>query len=282
MAKTVSRTKTPARGKKAMNADEYKASIAAFEKRRKKRLDEAEEEAKVEEAAMENANSDEDENTDEESAVVEEINENSDTPTLEDKINLIKDRRDRRDADGDTEDPETAKGIIAHQDEDIETLLEIVEELQAKNDFAQQDEGDDEPDKKDCDVLTEGGGGGPEIIIKTDSREAIKREIKERVNLGLVGRTLKLDGLEDKTPLEAKKAIIKKLRPRLNLDGKGAMYIDVAYEQSIEEMKTPKDTNYQRGQVFNADSRGRQSSGASKSQKARENMLKRMQNGGNE
>jgi hypothetical protein len=265
--------------RKAMNSDEMQKSIAAFEERRKRRLDDAD-------AATDGADDSTppaEENKDEESVVAAETQENSDTPpappSSEDRVQLIKDRRDRRDADGDPDDPETAKGIIAHQDEDIEALLEIVEELQAKQDFAaKKDEGASVP-AADCDPGEPSGGGGKEIIIKTDSKD----EIKQRVKLGLIGRELHLDGLEDKPPLEAKKAVIKKLRPTLNLDGKGAQYIDVVYELALDERNSVKDTDYQRKQMFNADRKdgGKPASNGS-AQSARERMIDRMMNGGNE
>lgn len=47
----------------------------------------------------------------------------------------VKARRDRRDEDGDPEDMEGAMSVIAHQDEDIDTLYDIIDTLLARQDF---------------------------------------------------------------------------------------------------------------------------------------------------
>lgn len=56
-------------------------------------------------------------------------------PAVSDIIKTVMDRRDRRDSDGDPEDIQGAMGIIANQDEDIGTLLDCIEQMQAQNDF---------------------------------------------------------------------------------------------------------------------------------------------------
>ena len=47
----------------------------------------------------------------------------------------VKDNRDRRDADGDPEDLESAKGVIANQDEDMDILFDIIDTLLAQKEF---------------------------------------------------------------------------------------------------------------------------------------------------
>jgi len=47
----------------------------------------------------------------------------------------VKARRDRRDEEGDPEDMEGAMSVIAHQDEDIDILYDIIDTLLAKQDF---------------------------------------------------------------------------------------------------------------------------------------------------
>lgn len=49
---------------------------------------------------------------------------------------MVKDRRDRRDAAGDPESTEAAMVTIAQQDEDLETLLGVIDVLNAQKDFA--------------------------------------------------------------------------------------------------------------------------------------------------
>ncbi len=254
------------KNRNAAKRQDMKKSIAAYDARRKRRLDEADE--------AEKENEDEDtENSDEESQVAEEAKESSpsDTESIEERISMVKDRRDRRDAEGDPEDPETAKGVIAQQDEDIDKLLEIVEELQATADIATAENSDSDEDTENSDEDDE------EKSINADSVDAI---IAERLKLGRLGDRLNIDGLESLKPMEAKKRVIKAIKPELKLDGKGNHYIKTAFDIAVQELDNRKDTLYQRKQMFNADSAGFQSGSKSKSQEARDKMLSRMQNGG--
>lgn len=260
---------------KATNSDENRKKIAAFEERRKRRLDEAEAEKEKEAAA----------NADTDSEVAEEIKENSDTPpadnekpSVEERVSLIKDRRDRRDADGDAADLEAAKAAIAEQDEDIEQLIEIVEELQAANDIAatntDTDNGGEE--NKDEDDKPDSG----EKPMDADSVDAV---IAERLKLGRIGDRLNLDGLETLKPIDAKKRIIKAIKPDLRLDGKSKHYVNTAFDIALQELNARKGTDYQRRQMFNADGRNRTNADAgSTAMSARERMIDRMMNGGDE
>ena len=54
---------------------------------------------------------------------------------IEAQLAEVKARRDRRDEDGDPEDMEGAMSVIAHQDEDIDILYDIIDTLLAKQDF---------------------------------------------------------------------------------------------------------------------------------------------------
>lgn len=260
------------KSKKAMNSDEMRKKVAAFEERRKRRLDEAEtEEAKKAEA----------ENADTESEVTEEIKDNSDnpptdTPSVEERIGLIKDRRDRRDEGGDADDLEAAKVIIADQDEDIEQLIEIVEELQAEIDIAATD---NDPDKQDNDPDKEDNDEHCEKPMNADSVDAV---VAERLKLGRIGDRLNIDGLETLKPLDAKKRIIKAIKPDLRLDGKSKHYVNTAFDIAMQEVNTRKDTSYQRKQMFNADGRSNRTDSGSSANSARERMIDRMMNGGNE
>ena len=56
--------------------------------------------------------------------------------TPEELVQMVKDRRDRRDAAGDPDTTEAAMGTIAQQDEDLETLLGVIDVLNAQKDFA--------------------------------------------------------------------------------------------------------------------------------------------------
>lgn len=263
---------------KATNSDENRKKIAAFEARRKRRLDEAEaEKEKEKEEATAAANADTD------SGVTEEIKENGDNPpadkdkpSVEERVSLIKDRRDRRDADGDAADLEAAKAAIAEQDEDIEQLIEIVEELQAANDIATANTDNDEGGEENKDEDNEPDSG--EKPMNADSVDAV---IAERLKLGRIGDRLNLDGLEALKPLDAKKRIIKAIKPDLRLDGKSKHYVNTAFDIAVQELDSRKGTEYQRKQMFNADGRNRTNSGSS-AMSARDRMIDRMMNGGDE
>lgn len=259
---------------KTANSDENRRKIAAYEARRKRRLDEAEEEQKKAEETA---------NTDTESEVTEEIKENSDnpptdTPSIEERIKLIKDRRDRRDADGDTDDLEAAKAAIAEQDEDIEQLIEIVEELQAANDLAAADTDNENENKDEESEDEDDAPGSGEKPLNADSVDAV---VAERLKLGRIGDRLNLDGLETLKPLEAKKRIIKAIKPDLRLDGKSGHYVNTAFDIAVQELNSRKDTGYQRRQMFNADGRNHDNRGNS-AMSARDRMIERMMNGGDE
>lgn len=64
--------------------------------------------------------------------------------TVEERVKLVKDRRDIRDENGDPENTDEAMESIAEQDEDIDTLIDIIDTLLAERDFGKHaDEGND-------------------------------------------------------------------------------------------------------------------------------------------
>ena len=75
-----------------------------------------------------------------EEEVVEEVKDRNPND-VEAQLAEVKARRDRRDEAGDPEDMEDAMSVIAHQDEDIDILYDIIDTLLAKQDF---DAADDE------------------------------------------------------------------------------------------------------------------------------------------
>lgn len=83
--------------------------------------------------------------------------------------------------------------------------------------------------------------------------------------------------------LEAQKAIIRAVNPTMRLDGKSPAYIKAAFDLAKDTMNARKDTNYQRAQMMNgtrrADSASPRTTGA---KAARQRMMDRMENGGNQ
>jgi hypothetical protein len=266
--------------KKAMNADEMAKTVAAFEQRRKARLDGEEEPSAIpEKIIVEGIVKPQENATDGEGTISAEPSESEKKEiTLEEKVQNVKERRDRRDQDGDPQDVDGAKGLIAQQDEDISTLFELLSKLQAAQDFgtvapigdsnsiAKADEGDSTEAK------------GDDKSMNADSVDAI---ISEKLKLARIGDRLNIDGLESVKPIEAKKRIAKAIKPTMNLDGKDTNYINAAFDLAMSEMNTHKGMDYQRKQMFNADSatNPQKVSGASA---ARERMKDKILNGGND
>ena len=185
--------------------------------------------------------------------------------TAQEKVQMVKDRRDHRD----TEDPQNT---IARQDEDIQTLLEVIETLEAQKDFGQAETAADKTDEEES--TAEQTKDKP---MNTDSIDDI---VRTWVRLARIGDRLNLDGLDTIGIVEAKKRIIQKVKPSLRLDGKGESYINAAFDMAVMEIEARKDLNYQRFQMSGfggqrTDSR-ETSPGA---HSARKRMIQRMEKG---
>lgn len=201
-------------------------------------------------------------------------------PTAADKIQQVKDRRNARGQDGDPADMEAAQGVIAQQDEDMGILFDIIDTLLAKADYGKADAEESaaeepvapaaEPEVKDGEgeetpaigaAVSEDGEGTEEPTVVTEpeggklNADSVDAIIRTRIQLGMMGRKLNLDGLETLRIMDAKKAIIKAVRPSLRLDGKSVAYVNAAYDMAVADIraKSVKDTNYQRRQMFNSD-----------------------------
>lgn len=202
----------------------------------------------------------------------------------DDPVQLVKDRRDRRDADGDPGDIDKAMGVIAQQDEDICTLLDVIEGMKAKQDF---DSAVDDPAAKKTDGDTTVEGDGVDCTDGDDNGSAINADaadaiFRTRIELVRLGDKLHLDGIETMGILDAQKAIIRAVNPTMRLDGKSPAYIKAAFDLAKDTMNARKDTNYQRAQMMNgtrrADGAGAKPAGA---KAARQRMIDNMGNGGN-
>ncbi len=233
----------------------------------------------------------------------------------EEAVELVKDRRDRRDEQGDPKTLEEANGVIAHQDEDIDSLFDIIDSLLAEREFnaaskadadnipaetippkpaekTETDEDDPNPDEslvgKDCDDPInkdddEKTPSEPTTAPKTVNADSVDNVVRQRVKIGIIGNMLNLDGLEDMSITKAKKTIIKAVRPGIRLDGKSRAYIDAAFDCAADEVKhkSVKDTSFQKRQMFNSDGRSfRGDENSSKS--ARERMIARQRNSNKE
>ena len=119
---------------------------------------------------------------------------------------------------------------------------------------------------------------GKAQTMNNDSADDIFRQ---RLSICRVGDKLRLDGLEDMSIIEGKKAIIAKVHPEMRLDGKSKEYVDAAYDLAVEEVNKRKDVSYQRQQMNN-DSAGKEVNGenVSMAYSARQRMIER--EGGNQ
>lgn len=224
----------------------------------------------------------------------------AESATIEEKVQLIKDRND---AEGDApETVEQANEVIAQKDEDMGILYDIIDTLLAERDFGKDcgTEGATATDSE-CGENTDGAEEGEEKAEEnTDgadapiptfeapkatsqmNADAVDAIVRQRIQLGMLGRTLNLDGVEMMGIPEAKKAIILAVRPSARFDGKSETYIDAMFDMAVQEVSasTKKDTAFQKKQMFNKDSRseGENDADANSAMSARQRMIERRNN----
>ncbi len=189
---------------------------------------------------------------------------------------MVKDRRDRR--DNNPEDVEGCKGVMAQQDEDIDMLLACLEKMLAEE--KTDGSGEEPPAAKEeppaAAADNSDGSGDKSGSLNADSADEIFRQ---RLSICRVGDKLRMDGLENKSIMDGKKAIIKKVLPDMRLDGKSTAYIDAMYDLAVNEVNKRKGTDYQRQQMAQNPAKHADSSeNVSMARAARERMIK----GGNE
>lgn len=144
-----------------LTPDELKKAIAEYKARRAERL----------------ATKNEDDDVQEVAAPAEEVAEVTiavvtEPENIEDQVQLVKDRRDRRDEAGDPTDLAAAQGVIAEQDKDLGCLFDIIDTLLAQIDFA----GDE--DEAAAEEPAEGGETTEEVAADEDA-EATTEETTE-------------------------------------------------------------------------------------------------------
>lgn len=174
-------------------------------------------------------------------------NQDEGEETAADPVQEVKENRDRRDAAGDCETMDEANGMIAQQDSDIQKLLDFIAQLQAKIDF---DEASSEETNTD-----EEGDPQPEAAPAEEKKkeslnmDSIDAYVSQKIELIRLGDKLHMDGIDAMKPMDAKKAIIKKVNPNIRLDGKDKAYIDAMYDITKESIGRRKGVDYQRQQM---------------------------------
>ena len=278
---------------------------------------------------------------------------------VEKKVAEVKERRDRRDEQGDPKDVDEAMGMIAHQDEDLDTLFDLIDTLLAKLNFDAAEEekkvpeeevveeeefvedevddleklkgdADDVPededefveDADDEDEFIEGADDEEDEFVEdaedeeipeeeeeavtdaddeeipedeedefaTDADEnedypekrlnmdSIDRIVSQKLSMDKLGEAVGIKGLGHKSIGYAKRAIIKKVRPGIRLDGKTDAYINACFDMAKKEIRqnSKKDTSYQKRQMYNKNAR--MDSANVGSDASRRNMVKRQMN----
>lgn len=208
----------------------------------------------------------------------------------EDVINGVRERKDRRDSDGEQMD---AEEVIAEQEGDIEVLLNVIDELQAASDMSAADE-----DDPNCDGDDEGEnideGDSEENTDEDDANEddkdgsvnmdsvdrAVDKRLRDYLDVCRVADRLNIDGVENLSLVNARKKVISAVNPKLRLDGKSEAYITAAYDIAKQSVANRRKVDGQRKQIMkgrNFDSIDAGSAGSSAAS-ARENMIARREN----
>lgn len=267
-----------------MSEEELGKAIEAYKARKAERM--AGKEALIdEEEVVETAPATEETTETDGEEVLEEVVEEPTGSTPEDIVQIVKDRRDRRDADGDDPDGDNSLGVIAQQDEDIDMLLACIEKLMHechKHGDGETEETGNEDGEETDNADEEENEDSSEDNSKSMNADAADMIFRERLSICRIGDKLRIDGLETKSIMDAKKTIIAKVLPTMNLDGKSKAYIDASYDLAVGEVSKRKDVNYQKQQMTaNANRNDGKAKSSSMAQSARERMLER-QEGGNE
>ena len=172
--------------------------------------------------------------------------------------------------------------------------------------------GAEEPTKKDCSGKQKKDCSGKDCGGKTDGddpdedpqkdeddpKEPVKKDssddeskslnadsaddiFKQRLSICRVGDKLNMDGLDNMSIRDGKRAIIRRVLPDMRLDGKDAAYIDAMYDIAVSQVNKRKDVDFQRMQMAAGGSSRRNDGRENSAASARQRMIERME-GGNE
>lgn len=201
----------------------------------------------------------------------------------EDIVQSVKERRDRRNADTESNSEKTAKEVIAQQDADIDALLEYIEKLQAEKDFTAANADGNAA----CESVENADGGEePEkaASVNLDSIDAtVDKIVAEKLSICRTADKLNLDGVEAMPIRKGKEAVIKAVFPEMRLDGKSNAYIAALYDLTTAQVNKDGGANAQRKQMFNRDTADANVAATAESaaDKARAKMIEKHKNGGN-
>lgn len=225
------------------------------------------------------------------------VDEEEAKPDAAEVVSAVKDRKDRRDSETEQVDYDA---VIAEQESDIEALLDVIDELQAASDMVSAD-ADDTPedagisqdsageDEESCldedgpDENTDGEDPGEKALNNDSVDRIVNRRVRDYLEVCRIADRLNLDGVENLDLTSARKKVIRKVNPKLNLDGKSDTYIRAAFDIAKQGVSGRKKTDDQRrsmmggaGRVQNTDSADNGSVDTSSAAASRRKMIARM------
>ena len=175
-------------------------------------------------------------------------------------------------ADCGNTDSEDEEENTDSDDESKEEPKDSEEEENTDSDEEECDNSDSEEEEENTDADDKS-----QSRANADSADDI---VRTRLSICRVGDKLHMDGLEDMSIVDAKKAIVRKVLPEMRLDGKDTAYINAAYDIAVAQANKEKDADYQRQQMSNGHMNldSNDDNGFSAAQ-ARRNMINRREGG---
>lgn len=199
-----------------------------------------------------------------------------------DIISGVRERKDRRDSESEQLD---AEEVIAEQKSDIEALLNVIDELQAASDMTASDEADPEENLDEEGTEENADEGDPEENLDEEEEKpmnadsvdkAVRRGVREYLEVCRIADRLNLDGVEDLDLTSARKKVIKKVSPKINLDGKSDTYIRAAFDIAKQSVAVKKRTDDQRRTMMSGKETHTDAADSGSAAAAREKMIARM------
>lgn len=200
-------------------------------------------------------------------------------------------RKEERAEKGIPTKEEEVKDAFDSAEADIDMLLAALDKLlgEKEEEKAEDCGGKDCGVKKDEEGDESFEGDSSDDESKSLNNDSVDSIIRDRLALCRLGDRLHMDGLEKMSLTEGKKAIIKKVLPQMRLDGKGAAYIEAAYDMAVSEASRKKTADDQRIEMASGGIRERKArldgkNKGSQAAEARNRMIAReaREEGGNE
>lgn len=136
-------------------------------------------------------------------------------------------------------------GVIAQQDEDIESLLQVIAELMARQDNEDTPAAEKEDSEETDPPVQKDDETAPPAENKEDSEDksspmnmdSVDQIVRQHLEIARLGDKLGLKGLDTLPVKSARKRIIKAVQPDLRLDGKDSAYIDAAFDMPVPSLQ---------------------------------------------